>query len=79
MEAEHAAILASMVNNPVDPEPLVPHGFTICNRSQEEDNPQRVFPFLSTAVRSTYENIAIAILEPTVDPVDYPTLFTTFW
>jgi hypothetical protein len=72
MAAEHADTLASMANKTVDPEPLVPHGFTICNGSQEEDSPQRVFIFLGTTICSTHENIAIAILEPAVDPVDYP-------
>jgi hypothetical protein len=36
---EHAAILAPMANTLVNPEPLVPCGFVICTRSQEEDTP----------------------------------------
>jgi hypothetical protein len=37
--AEHAATLASMANNVVDPSPLVPRGFVVCQRSREEDTP----------------------------------------
>jgi hypothetical protein len=36
---EHATILAPMANTPVNPEPLVPRGFVICTRLQEEDTP----------------------------------------
>jgi hypothetical protein len=35
-------------------------------------HPQRVFAFLSSSIRSKHENIALAILDPKVDPVDYP-------
>ncbi|TVU04267.1 hypothetical protein EJB05_50163, partial [Eragrostis curvula] len=70
--AELAARLAAMANNPVDPWPLVPPGFTIINPAVEEDTPQRVFAFLGTAVRRINEAVAIAILDPEVDPIDYP-------
>jgi hypothetical protein len=66
-----------MANNPVDPVPLVPRGFVLCYRSQEEDTPQRVFTFLSMSVRCINEDIAIAILEPVVDPIDYPQVANT--
>jgi hypothetical protein len=68
----HAAALAAMANYPVDPDPLVPHGFVVCHRSQEEDSPQQVFTFLGTSVRRINENVAIVVLDPAVDPVDYP-------
>jgi hypothetical protein len=61
-----------MANNPVDPVPLVPRGFVLCNRSQEEDTPQRVFAFLGTSVWRINKDVAIAIHEPAVDPIDYP-------
>jgi hypothetical protein len=70
--AEHAAALAGMLNNPVDPNPLLSWGFVICNRSQEEGTPQRVYAFLGTSVSRINENVAIVVLDPTVDPVDYP-------
>jgi hypothetical protein len=35
----HAAVLAAMANNPVDPDPFVPRGFVVCHRSLEEDTP----------------------------------------
>jgi hypothetical protein len=65
-------VLTAMVNNPVDPVPLVPRGFILCNRSQEEDTPQWVFAFLRTSIRRINEDVAIAILEPAVDLIDYP-------
>jgi hypothetical protein len=46
---ERAASLASMVNTPMNPEPLVPRGFVICNRSQEEDTPPLSVSSLSSA------------------------------
>jgi hypothetical protein len=61
-----------MANNPVEPVPLVPRVFILCNCSQEEDTPQWVFTFLGTSVWRINEDIAIAILEPKVDPIDYP-------
>jgi hypothetical protein len=61
-----------MVNNPVDLVPLVPEGFVLCNCSQEEDTPQQVFTFLRTSVQSINEDVTIAIVQPTVDLIDYP-------
>jgi hypothetical protein len=61
-----------MVNNSVDLEPLLPRGFIVCNRSQEEDTLQWVYVFLGTSVCHTHENVAIAVLDPEVAPVDYP-------
>jgi hypothetical protein len=34
--------------------------------------PQQVYAFLSTSVRRIHENVAIAVLDPEVAPVDYP-------
>jgi hypothetical protein len=50
MAAKHSALLLTMANNHVDPHALVPLGFVICNRSQEEDTPQCVYAFLGTSV-----------------------------
>jgi hypothetical protein len=69
---EHAARLLTMTNNPIDPHALVPHGFVICNRSQEEDTRECVYAFLGTSVRCINEDIAIAVLSPEVDPMDFP-------
>jgi hypothetical protein len=58
-----------MANNPIDPHALVPHGFMICNHSQEEDMPQRVYAFLGTSIRRVDEDVTIALLPPKVDPL----------
>jgi hypothetical protein len=77
--AEHAAALTAMANNPIDVEPLLPRGFIICNRSQEEGTPQRVYAFLSTSVRCINENVAIAMLDLEVAPVGYPHVANTIY
>jgi hypothetical protein len=68
---EHSERLATMTNNPVDPRPLVPRGFIICNRSQEEATTQRAFAFLTTSVRHINEDVAIAVLAPALDLMDF--------
>jgi hypothetical protein len=69
---EHSDHLIPMANNPVDPHTLVLHGFMICHRSQEEDMPQCVYAFLSTSVRRINEDVAITVVAPEVDPLDFP-------
>jgi hypothetical protein len=69
---EHAVELAAMANNPVNPVPLVPRGFILYNRSQEEDTPQRVFAFLGTSIQRINEDVTITILELAVDPINCP-------
>jgi hypothetical protein len=63
-------MLTAMANNPVELTPLVPRGFILCNRSQEEDTPQWVFVFLGTFIQRIDEDVAI--LEPVVNLIDYP-------
>jgi hypothetical protein len=70
--AKHFDRLSTMANNPVDPHALVPHGFMIYNRSQEEDTPQHVYAFLGTSVRRINEDVTITVLAPEVDPLDFP-------
>jgi hypothetical protein len=72
MAVEHTARLSTMANNLVDPHALVPHGFVIYNHSQEEDTPQRVFAFLITSVQCINEDVAISVLAPEVDLMDFP-------
>jgi hypothetical protein len=79
MVAEHAATLTAVANNPVNPDSLLLRGFSICHRSQEEDTPHRVFTFLSTSVRRIIENVAIVVLDPVVDPMDYPHVSNTIY
>jgi hypothetical protein len=72
MAAEHSARLVTMANNLIDPHALMPHGFVICNRSHEEDTPQPVYAFLGTSIQRVNEDVAIAVLAPEVDPMDFP-------
>jgi hypothetical protein len=65
-----------MANTPVDPQPLYPNGFVLCKHSQEEDTPQWVFAFLGTSVRRINEDVAITVLSPEVDPIDFPLVST---
>jgi hypothetical protein len=66
MAAEHEATLAAMANNSVDPDPLLPHGFTICNCSQEEVTPSGFSP------SAEHQSIISMRTSPSLYPVDYP-------